>query len=52
MEMNHFSVVAGPTAGGLYKVRVAEVPLASADMSALTQKLQKDKVVGFVAPTR
>jgi anti-sigma factor RsiW len=52
MEMNHFSVVAGPSGGGLYKVRVADAPLASGDMTALTQKLQKDKVVGFVAPTR
>lgn len=52
MEMNHFSVVAGPSAGGLYKVRVADAPLASSDMSALMQKLQTDKVVGFAAPTR
>lgn len=52
MEMNHFSVVSGPSGGGLYKVRVADAPLASGDMTALTQRLQKDKVVGFVAPTR
>jgi anti-sigma factor RsiW len=52
LEMNHFNVVAGPSGGGLYKVRVAENPLPSADLGALMQKLQKDKVVGFVAPTR
>jgi hypothetical protein len=50
--MNKFSVVAGPTAGGLYKVRVAEAPLASGDLNALMKKLQSDKVVGFIAPTR
>jgi len=52
MEMNKFSVVAGPSAGGLYKVRVAEAPLTSGDLNALMKKLQSDKVVGFVAPTR
>ena len=52
LEANHFNVVAGPTGGGLYKVRVAENPLPSGDLGALMQKLQKDKVVGFVAPTR
>jgi hypothetical protein len=52
LEANHFSVVAGPSGGGLYKVRVADAPLSPADLNALTQKLQKDKVVGFVAPTR
>ncbi|MGE5270880.1 MAG: anti-sigma factor family protein [Thiohalocapsa sp.] len=52
LELNHFNVVAGPTGGGLYKVRVAENPLPSGDLGALMQKLQKDKVVGFVAPTR
>jgi hypothetical protein len=52
METNKFSVVAGPTAGGLYKVRVAAAPLTSGDFDALVKKLQNDKVVGFVAPTR
>lgn len=52
LELNHFNVVAGPTGGGLYKVRVADNPLPSGDLGALMQKLQKDKVVGFVAPTR
>jgi len=52
MEMNHFSVVSGPSGGGLYKVRVAEAPLSSGDFNTLLQKLQGDKVVGFVAPTR
>lgn len=52
LEMNHFDVVAGPSAGGLYKVRVADRALPQAELGALTQKLQKDKLVGFVAPTR
>ena len=52
METNKFNVVAGPTAGGLYKVRVGEASLAANDLNALVKKLQSDKVVGFVAPTR
>lgn len=52
MEQNKFNVVAGPTAGGLYKVRVGEAALAPADLNTLVKKLQSDKVVGFVAPTR
>jgi anti-sigma factor RsiW len=52
LEMNHFNVVAGPSAGGLYKVRVADKALTQDELGALTQKLQKDKRVGFVAPTR
>ncbi len=51
LERNHFSIVAGPNGGGLYKVRVAEAPLAPSDLRALVQKLQTEKVVGFVAPT-
>lgn len=52
LQMNHFEVVAGPSAGGLYKVRVADKSLPKDELGALTQKLQKDKRVGFVAPTR
>ena len=52
METNKLNVVAGPTAGGLYKVRVGEASLAANDLNALVKKLQSDKVVGFVAPTR
>ena len=52
MEMNKFNVVAGPTAGGLYKVRVGDASLPSSDLNALVKKLQSDTVVGFVAPTR
>jgi hypothetical protein len=52
MEMNKFNVVAGPTAGGLYKVRVGEAALPPAELNTLVKKLQSDKVVGFVAPTR
>jgi len=52
MEMNKFSVVAGPTAGGLYKVRVRQAALAPDDLNALVKTLQSDKVVGFAAPSR
>ncbi|MGN6569967.1 MAG: hypothetical protein ACTHLO_00955 [Pseudolabrys sp.] len=52
MESNKFSVVSGPTAGGLYKVRVGDASLGATDLNTLVKKLQSDKVVGFVAPSR
>jgi anti-sigma factor RsiW len=52
LETNHFNVVSGPSAGGLYKVRVAEKALPQEELGALARKLQNDKLVGFVAPTR
>jgi hypothetical protein len=42
---------AGPAAGGLYRVRIAETKLPKADLERRMQSLQSDKIIGFIAPT-
>jgi len=51
LEANKLSIVAGPIAGGLYKVRVAATGLPKAELGAIVKKLQENKVVGFIATT-
>ncbi len=49
LAANKLQVAAGPTAGGLYKVRVAVTGLPKAELARIIKKLQEDKVVGFIA---
>jgi hypothetical protein len=49
LKANKLSIAAGPTAGGLYKVRVAESKLGKGELADLVKKLQGDKVVSFIA---
>ncbi|HVV61878.1 MAG TPA: hypothetical protein VHD14_08990 [Pseudolabrys sp.] len=51
LEANKASIVSGPTAGGMYRVRIAVTGLPKADLAAIVKKLQEDKVVGFIATT-
>ena len=51
LEANNLSVTSGPTAGGLYRVRVAAKKLPQADVAEIVKKLQDDKAVGFIAGT-
>jgi anti-sigma factor RsiW len=51
LETNKLSVASGPTAGGLYKVRVAVTGIPKAELARIVKKLQEDKVVGFIATT-
>lgn len=51
LETDKFSIVEGPMAGGLYRVRVAPKKLSETDLAAVVKRLQDDKVVGFVAMT-
>jgi hypothetical protein len=51
LETNKLSVVGGPSAGGLYRVRVASTKLAKADLTRIVNTLQDNKVVGFIAAT-
>jgi anti-sigma factor RsiW len=51
LESNKLSVASGPTAGGLYKVRVAVTGIPKAELARIVKKLQEDKVVGFIATT-
>lgn len=45
------SIVDGPAAGGLYRVRLGDASLPQAERDKLIQTLQADKVVGFIAKT-
>lgn len=51
LESNKLSLTGGPSAGGLYRVRIAVTGLPKADLAAAVKKLQEDKVVGFIATT-
>ncbi len=51
LESNNLSVADGPSAGGLYRVRVSADKLPQTDLAGYHEKLQKDKVVGFIAAT-
>ena len=51
LETNKLSIAGGPSAGGLYRVRVAPTKLAEADLKRIVNTLQDNKVVGFIAAT-
>jgi len=51
LESNKLSIASGPTAGGLYKIRVAVTGIPKAELARIVKKLQEDKVVGFIATT-
>src|SRR5579862_4801495 len=51
LETNKLSIVGGPSAGGLYRVRVAPTKLGKADLTRIVGTLQDNKVVGFIAAT-
>ncbi len=48
LRQNKLTIAGGPSAGGLYLVRVAATKLPPADLERIVDKLQHDKVVGFV----
>jgi hypothetical protein len=51
LETNNLSIAGGPSAGGLYRVRLAAKKLPQTDLADIVKKLQEDKVVGFIAAT-
>jgi anti-sigma factor RsiW len=51
LEHNNLSIAGGPSAGGLYRVRIAAAKLPKPDLDRLVNTLQEDKVVGFIAIT-
>jgi anti-sigma factor RsiW len=52
LAANKLSIVEGPSSGGgLYRVRVAETKLAKPKLTDFMNKLQNDKVIGFIATT-
>jgi len=48
LRINKLTIAGGPSAGGLYLVRVAPAKLPPADLQHLVDRLQQDKVVGFI----
>jgi anti-sigma-K factor RskA len=51
LDSNKFSIVAGPSVGQLFRVRVAPNKLAKDDLIRVVTTLQGDKVVDFIALT-
>jgi anti-sigma factor RsiW len=52
LETNKLSIADGPSAGGLYRVRIAAKATPRADLDRILKTLQDDKVVGFIAVTQ
>jgi anti-sigma factor RsiW len=52
LETNKLSIADGPSAGGLYRVRIAAKATPKADLDRILKTLQEDKVVGFIAVTQ
>ena len=48
LETNKLSISGGPSAGGLYRVRIAATKLPKADLDRIVKTLREDKVVGFI----
>jgi anti-sigma factor RsiW len=49
LEANQLSIADGPSAGGLYRVRIAAKKLSKADLTRTIKTLQIDPVVGLIA---
>ena len=49
LETNKLSISGGPSAGGLYRVRIAAAKTPKPELDRIVKTLQQDKVVGFIA---
>jgi anti-sigma factor RsiW len=49
LETNKLSIADGPSAGGLYRVRIAAKKLSKADVTRTIKTLQIDPVIGLIA---
>jgi hypothetical protein len=49
LETNKLSIADGPSAGGLYRVRIAAKKLPKADVTRTIKTLQIDPVIGLIA---
>ena len=52
LEANKLAIADGPSAGGLFRVRIAPAKLAKVDLDRLIATLQTDKAVSFIAATQ
>lgn len=51
LQSNKLSISDGPSAGGLYRVRIAATKLPKADLERIAKTLRENKVVGFIGIT-
>jgi len=51
LEANKLTIAGGPSAGALYRVRIADSKLPKAERDGLIKKLQGDKIVSFIVTT-
>jgi hypothetical protein len=49
LEANKATIVDGPKADGIFRVRVGATALAKDEVSRIVAQLQQDKAVGFAA---
>jgi hypothetical protein len=52
LETNKLTLAGGPSAGGLYRVRLSATAQSKDEAAAILKTLQADKVVGFIAATK
>jgi hypothetical protein len=52
LEANKLAIADGPSAGGLFRVRITPAKLAKVDRDRLITTLQADKTVSFIAATQ
>jgi hypothetical protein len=52
LEANKASIVSGPTAGGIYRVKVAVTGLPKEELARIIKQFQDNKAVGFAAPAQ
>lgn len=52
LEDQKASIVSGPSAGGIYRVKVAVTGLPKDDLARVLKQLQDNKAVSFVAPAQ
>jgi anti-sigma factor RsiW len=51
LESNKIAITGGPSAGGLYRIRIATTGLPRPELANILKRLEEDKVVNFLAPT-
>jgi anti-sigma factor RsiW len=52
LQAHKLTISSGPSAGGLYIVRVSTTKMAPADLQHLADQLQDDKVIGLAVPSQ
>jgi len=51
LEANNVSIAAGPSAGGLYRIRAVTPGLPTEELMRIIERLREDRAVSFIGPT-